>query len=369
MIEFDIQSLPDVVELEGVSSSARGYWDEMEEQDKIEEWGKISIILVLGSIFTPPVDDKFVTNINLPNNPHSTPSLSYSPPTRALTISTLQILSIPLHYLLTSESQLSTSLYNTLQLLSSTAEVESTRQASSSGWGGSFGRNLATGFGIALGGITIGLTGGLAAPAIAALIPSFLTFGLLTTATAPLVLGSVFGIAGGGLTGRRVRERWSGVGEFEFVDVKMGSRRIEELPYEVRKKGREVENEKVGDDEEEEEGKEEEEEEEKKSTKMDDDNVAIIEEKTKVISIQVPTPPTEEAIKAASDRPPSLVVSSPSPFPNLLSTQYLTRTSSPLSLPPSQGYHRRTRSSHPLPHRSNLNMANPCRPSLILRWA
>jgi hypothetical protein len=39
-------------------------------------------------------------------------------------------------------------------------------------------------------------------------------------ATAPVVLGSVFGIAGGGLAGRRVRERWSGVGEFEFVDLK-----------------------------------------------------------------------------------------------------------------------------------------------------
>jgi hypothetical protein len=67
------------------------------------------------------------------------------------------------------------------------------------------------------------LTGGLAAPAIAALVPGFMTFGLLTSATAPVVIGSVFGLAGGGLTSKRVRERWRGVGEFEFVDVKTGT--------------------------------------------------------------------------------------------------------------------------------------------------
>ena len=90
-----------------------------------------------------------------------------------------------------------------------------------------------------IGGVAIGLTGGLAAPAILALLPA--TIGILSPAAAPLLLGSFFGLAGGGLAGRRVNRRWAGVGEFEFVEVGREDESAAEenavvLPYEVRKK-------------------------------------------------------------------------------------------------------------------------------------
>lgn len=66
-----------------------------------------------------------------------------------------------------------------------------------------------------LGGVAIGVTGGLAAPLLVPLVP----FLGLSAAAAPVVLGSLFGLAGGGLTGYRVRRRWAGVDHFEFVDL------------------------------------------------------------------------------------------------------------------------------------------------------
>lgn len=45
----------------------------------------------------------------------------------------------------------------------------------------------------------------------------FLPF--LSAGAAPAILGSVFGLAGGGLTGYRVRRRWGGVERFEFIEI------------------------------------------------------------------------------------------------------------------------------------------------------
>lgn len=68
-----------------------------------------------------------------------------------------------------------------------------------------------------MGGVAIGLTGGLAAPALVPLLP------FLSASTAPIVLGSLFGVAGGGLAGNRVRKRWGGVELFEFEQVAGGN--------------------------------------------------------------------------------------------------------------------------------------------------
>jgi hypothetical protein len=80
----------------------------------------------------------------------------------------------------------------------------------------------ATGAGVVVGGVLLGVTGGLAAPAIAALLAP-LGFGILGAA-APAVLGTLFGLTGGGLAGWRVHERWRGVDEFAFVEVGAGTR-------------------------------------------------------------------------------------------------------------------------------------------------
>ncbi|KAG8703810.1 hypothetical protein FRC08_002625 [Ceratobasidium sp. 394] len=93
---------------------------------------------------------------------------------------------------------------------------EAARKEQEHGWGGKWGRWAATGGGVILGGVAIGLTGGLAAPALAPLIP------FLSASAAPVVLGSLFGIAGGGLAGKRVRRRWGGVEYFEFEQISGG---------------------------------------------------------------------------------------------------------------------------------------------------
>lgn len=95
------------------------------------------------------------------------------------------------------------------------------------------------------GGVLIGVTGGLAAPAIAALLAPLGIGGLLAGGAAPVVLGTLFGVGGGGLAGRRVRERWRGVEEFGFVEIGAGTKatveEVEDLKiakerYQARKK-------------------------------------------------------------------------------------------------------------------------------------
>jgi hypothetical protein len=98
---------------------------------------------------------------------------------------------------------------------------------------------------VVAGGVLIGVTGGLAAPAIAALLAPLGIGGLLAGGAAPVVLGTLFGVGGGGLAGRRVRERWRGVEEFGFVEIGAGTKatsdEIEDLKlarerYQARKK-------------------------------------------------------------------------------------------------------------------------------------
>ncbi|KAJ9092316.1 hypothetical protein QFC19_008750 [Naganishia cerealis] len=248
---------------EQVISAADAHWADLADaEERREEQNKVVYLLVLASVFQPPTEGEEVTMVDVkrakdalgsssysataassddektkirPPAEDTVPTLSYTPPARLLIYTTLHLLRIPASPLLpTIEHQLAASLFAALQSTTtttsgdttSTSAVESARVQQAQGWGGSTGRWLATGAGALIGGVALGLTGGLAAPAIAALVPGFMTFGLLTTASAPLVLGSVFGIAGGGLTSRRVRERWRGVDEFEFVDVKVGSEEV-----------------------------------------------------------------------------------------------------------------------------------------------
>jgi hypothetical protein len=48
----------------------------------------------------------------------------------------------------------------------------------------------------------------------------FLPF--LSGAAAPIVISSLFGVAGGGLAGYRVRQRWAGVQDFDFIQITGG---------------------------------------------------------------------------------------------------------------------------------------------------
>lgn len=249
VIKMDKSGLPNTVSAEKVKENAAGQFEGMDEETKKTEWENVIRTLIIASIFAPPAEGEKVKSVSAPKEVTGTaasgaatnqsegetrevPTLSYTPIARALIHRTLSLLSIPTNYLLIIEKELSESLFSTLQKVSEAQnqdELAKAREKQAEGWGGKTGRWLATGAGVIAGGVAIGITGGLAAPAIAALIPGFMTFGLLTTATAPVVLGSIFGVTAGGLTGKRVRERWRGVSEFEFVEVGIGSKKVEEI--------------------------------------------------------------------------------------------------------------------------------------------
>ncbi|EJD46374.1 DUF726-domain-containing protein [Auricularia subglabra TFB-10046 SS5] len=145
------------------------------------------------------------------------PSLRYTASSRALLSHTLAILQVPgpQAVLNIAEHQIADELYTKLEDAKSNERTEELRKKRADGWGGSLGRWAATGVGVVLGGVAIGVTGGLAAPLLVPLVP----FLGLSAVTAPVVLGSLFGLAGGGLTGYRVRSRWAGVDRFQFVNL------------------------------------------------------------------------------------------------------------------------------------------------------
>ncbi|CED83011.1 Uncharacterized conserved protein [Phaffia rhodozyma] len=185
------------------------------------------------------------------------PPIEYTSISRAAIYRTADVLNIPSTGIIPEETVVAAELFKMLQAISSDKaqseleehqRVEKARKEREEGWGGKWGRWAATGAGVVIGSVALGITGGVAAPAILALLP---TIGLLTPATAPVVLGTFFGLTGGGLAGRRVRNRWSGVKQFEFVQIddkidplgrpkpnhyrEQEANRVE-VPYAVRKK-------------------------------------------------------------------------------------------------------------------------------------
>lgn len=239
MIKLDEGGVPSVVSPEMVVAAATDHFKDMEGAELERERRNLVETLVIASVFSAPLAAEPTRKVEVPDKAQEAKgpeaaTLSYTPAARQLVYATLRLLSIPpTPELQLVEADLASSLFATLQQVTSAqaqAEaVEKSRAAAADGWGGKTGRWLATGAGVIAGGIAIGVTGGLAAPAIAALIPGFVSFGLLTTATAPVVLGSVFGLAGARLTGKRVRARWGGVEQFEFVEVHIDSAKVKEI--------------------------------------------------------------------------------------------------------------------------------------------
>ncbi|KAH7099534.1 hypothetical protein BKA62DRAFT_772443 [Auriculariales sp. MPI-PUGE-AT-0066] len=159
-----------------------------------------------------------------------TTRLGYTAPTRAFLFHVVDTLGIPRQALREAERQLADQFFNTTHLSSliqlhaveqskAQNDTETLRKKNEHGWGGQWGRWAATGVGVVLGGVAIGVTGGLAAPVLLPLLGPLVPLLGMTAVTAPIVIGSVFGLAGGGLTGYRVRRRWAGVDHFEFVDL------------------------------------------------------------------------------------------------------------------------------------------------------
>ena len=233
VIELDPELLPPSALADGVKESALDQVDDWTQEQRI----RIAEVLVEASLASsrPSTSTK---------NGKQEEQLRYTPLARAWSYGTLELLGLSAEDLLPpAEKTLSTKLFQALKAAEEAEkekEVESTRAARSEGWGGTFGRHLATGAGVVAGGILVGVTGGLAAPAIAALLAPLGIGGLLAGGAAPVVLGTLFGVGGGGLAGKRVRERWKGVEEFSFIEVGAGTRATKEEVEDLREARRRI---------------------------------------------------------------------------------------------------------------------------------
>ncbi|KAJ1032419.1 hypothetical protein NDA16_000445 [Ustilago loliicola] len=82
-----------------------------------------------------------------------------------------------------------------------------------------WGKWAAMGGGFLAGGLVIGLTGGLAAPLIAPALVGLTGASFLATSGGIIMLGTLFGLGGGGLAGYRVERRLRGVSSFSFTEL------------------------------------------------------------------------------------------------------------------------------------------------------
>ncbi|OCF30723.1 hypothetical protein I317_02546 [Kwoniella heveanensis CBS 569] len=220
LLSFDQGRLPTSIDVESVKRSADEQRDEWSEDEIL----RIAGVLIEASLAADDTDIK--------KKKDEEGALKYTPIARALSYRTLELLGLPARELVPqAEKNLSNTLFHALKAAAekeNQEKVEKARAAQSQGWGGSLGRHLATGAGVVAGGVLIGVTGGLAAPAIAAVLAPLGIGGILSASAAPVVLGTLFGVGGGGLAGRRVRERWKGVEEFSFIEVGDGHRATQE---------------------------------------------------------------------------------------------------------------------------------------------
>lgn len=173
------------------------------------------------------------------------PRVAYSAVARAAAHRTLSLLGLDSTLLSVAEARVGATLAAALDGDKSTVDEAVSKQ--NEGWGGSLGRRIggfriqaradgpATGAGVIAGGVIVGVTGGLAAPAIAALLAPLGMGAIFTAGAAPLVLGTLFGVTGGGLTGWRVAERWRGVDEFAFIEVGAGTKPSKEEVDDLKK--------------------------------------------------------------------------------------------------------------------------------------
>ncbi|BEI93402.1 uncharacterized protein CcaverHIS019_0510300 [Cutaneotrichosporon cavernicola] len=156
-----------------------------------------------------------------PQEGEGKPKVAYTPDARAAAHSTLELLGLDAGVLL---PRAEVALATMLAAVANGDAVDEARKKQRDGWGGALGRGLATAGGFLVGGVLLGVTGGLAAPAIVALLAPLGLGAALSGIAAPVVLGTLFGLTGGGLASRRVSQRWRGIDEFSFVEVGANSK-------------------------------------------------------------------------------------------------------------------------------------------------
>ncbi|KAH9817092.1 hypothetical protein DFH28DRAFT_963024 [Melampsora americana] len=162
-------------------------------------------------------------NSNQPFNQNQNhQSFKYSAFSRQLIFKVADSLRIPLELIYLTERKVADELFSIFkENHDQTLSNQSQQVLSTSNLNSNWLRYIGAGAGLIVGGLTIGLTGGLATPLLAPLLVTLSGGGLgfLTTTAGSVLIGTLFGIAGGGLTGYRAQRRMKGIEEFEFVRI------------------------------------------------------------------------------------------------------------------------------------------------------
>ncbi|KAJ1734943.1 Transmembrane and coiled-coil domain-containing protein 4 [Coemansia sp. Benny D160-2] len=133
-------------------------------------------------------------------------------------------LEMPRQFVCTYEAQIASGLEEAADKARlSNASTSALERDSKRKWG--WRKYLAAGAGVAVAGTLVGLTAGLAAPLMAAGMGAIGIggFGFLATAGGAAMIGSLFGMAGGGLVGKRFNTRLRGIKELYFTQLPLVS--------------------------------------------------------------------------------------------------------------------------------------------------
>ncbi|GAA5853288.1 hypothetical protein JCM8547_000272 [Rhodosporidiobolus lusitaniae] len=167
------------------------------------------------------------------NDKNAPPPLNYTALSRSLVVCTADVLGISEQVVSDVERAIAQFLYFQLQ-----QQKEGEEKAKEAGTGGkewdeaaqeyrekaakkgSALKWAATGAGFVLGGVAIGLTGGLAAPALAPVLAGTFGIAAFSGAGGAVLIGTLLGLGGGGLAGYRTHRRMKGVEDMSFVPVK-----------------------------------------------------------------------------------------------------------------------------------------------------
>ena len=196
--------------------------------------------ILMVSLHLPPPsknDSADAKDVKHPPKPPANAGV-YTPLARYMLFATAQILDIPPETVYATEKAQAEKLYYLMNETkkaesdgegkdaASRTEAEKMRQTSQgaiaedqkkrNSW-----KWAATGAGFLVGGVAIGLTGGLAAPLVAPLLATVTggALSFLATSGGAVLLGTMFGVYGGGLTAFRAGRRMQGIEEFEFVKI------------------------------------------------------------------------------------------------------------------------------------------------------
>ncbi|BGP19524.1 hypothetical protein JCM10213_000123 [Rhodosporidiobolus nylandii] len=160
------------------------------------------------------------------------PPLNYTALSRSLVVCTAEILGIPEQTVADVERTIAQFLYFQLQQSDEKAQ-QAAKEGDRKEWDeaaqewrdkaakkGNALKWAATGAGFVLGGVAIGLTGGLAAPALAPVLAGTFGIAAFSGAGGAVLIGTLLGLGGGGLAGYRTHRRMKGLENVAFEPIK-----------------------------------------------------------------------------------------------------------------------------------------------------